>query len=228
LADLTEPVDSVTVEPMETFGLAYGSIHYSTTLHLHTPISTVLRLDGLADRAHVFVDGVLVGVVDRRDEAHAVPVDLPAGSLEVEILVEATGRVNYGPHLADRKGLTRVRLDHQQLFGWRVRTLELSSVPGLAARAVPDPGDPVVVGPVLHVLGVDVAAAADAFVALPDHGHSRVWLNGFDLGLLRPEGPQRTLYAPGPLWRAGANEILVLSAGPVGDVLLVADTPDLG
>jgi hypothetical protein len=223
-----EPVETITVEPMETFGQAYGSIHYATTLNLHTPISSVLRLDGLADRAHVFVDGLLVAVVDRRDEAHMVPVDLAAGSVEVEILVEAMGRVNYGPHLADRKGLTGVRLDHQQLFGWRVRTLELSSVPALAARSVPDPGDPIAVGPVLRVLAVDVAAPADAFLALPDHGHSRVWLNGFDLGLLRPEGPQRTLYAPGPLWRAGANEVLLLSAGDLGDLLLLTDIPDLG
>ena len=228
LAELAEPVETVTVEPMETFGQAYGSIHYSTTLNLHTAISTVLRLDGLADLSHVFADGVLVGVVDRRDETHAVPVDLPAGSVEIEVLVEATGRVNYGPHLADRKGLTGVRLDHQQLFGWRARTLELAAVPALASRAVADPADPGVVGPVLHVLGVDVGSPADAFVALPGHGHSRVWLNGFDLGLLRPEGPQRTLYAPGPLWRAGANEILVLSAGQVGDLLLLTDTPDLG
>jgi hypothetical protein len=223
-----EPVETVTVEPMETFGQAYGSIHYATTLNLHTPISSVLRLDGLADRAHVFVDRTLVGMVDRRDADHTLPVDLPAGSVEVEILVEATGRVNYGPHLADRKGLSGVRLDHQQLFGWRVRTLELSSLPELAPRAVPDPGDPLVVGPVLRVVGVDVAAPADAFLALPDHGHSRVWLNGFDLGLLRPEGPQRTLYAPGPLWRTGANEVLVLSAGELGDLLVIADTPDLG
>jgi beta-galactosidase len=84
------------------------------------------------------------------------------------------------------------------------------------------------VGPVLHVLGLDVGTPADAFVALPEHGHSRVWLNGFDLGLLRPGGPQRTLYAPGPLWRTGANEILVLSGGRVGDHLLLTDIPDLG
>jgi hypothetical protein len=228
MTELAEPVESVTVEPMETFGQAYGSIHYATALNLHTPISTVLRLDGLADRAHVFVDGVLVDVVDRRDETHALQVELPSGSVEVEVLVEATGRVNYGPHLADRKGLTGVRLDHQQLFGWRVRTLELASMPALAVHAMVDPPDPIVVGPVLHRLEIDVASATDAFLALPGHGPSRVWLNAFDLGLLKPEGPQHTLYAPAPLWRTGANEVLVLSAGTVGDLLLLTDTPDLG
>jgi beta-galactosidase len=228
MAPLFEPVESVTVEPMERFGQAYGSIHYATTLNLVTPISAELGLDGLADRAHVFVGGTLVGIVDRRDAHHALAIDLPVGSVVIEVLVEAAGRVNYGPELADRKGLTGVRLGQQHLFGWRVRTLELARIPALASRVGIGPPDPATVGPVLHALTVTAPAAADAFVALPGHGHSRVWLNGFDLGLLMPEGPQRTLYAPGPLWREGDNDLLVLSAGTVGDVLLVTDTPDLG
>jgi beta-galactosidase len=37
-----------------------------------------------------------------------------------------------------------------------------------------------------------------------------VWFNGFLLGRYWRRGPQRTLYVPAPLVRAGANDIVVL------------------
>ncbi len=38
-----------------------------------------------------------------------------------------------------------------------------------------------------------------------------MWVNGFNLGWYWPlKGPQMTTYVPGPLLRAGANEIVVL------------------
>ena len=41
------------------------------------------------------------------------------------ILVEAMGRVNYGPELHDRKGVRQIRLNNQVLFNWDVYTLPL-------------------------------------------------------------------------------------------------------
>jgi beta-galactosidase len=55
-----------------------------------------------------------------------------------------------------------------------------------------------------------------------------VWLNGFALGRYWEVGPQRTLYAPGPLWRAGRNEVTVLELHSPGSTLDVCDAPDLG
>jgi beta-galactosidase len=55
-----------------------------------------------------------------------------------------------------------------------------------------------------------------------------VWLNGFALGRYRAQGPQLTLYAPAPLWRAGRNEIVVLELHRPGPVLELRDRSDLG
>jgi beta-galactosidase len=50
-----------------------------------------------------------------------------------------------------------------------------------------------------------------------------VWVNGFCLGRYWSLGPQRSLYLPWPLLRAGRNELVVLElddvAEPVVDVL---------
>nr|WP_314247751.1 hypothetical protein [Streptomyces sp. DSM 40907] len=62
-------------------------------------------------------------------------------------------------------------------------------------------------------------------------GTGLLWLNGFLLGHYdTPRGPQRTFYAPGPLWHDGAdgNEIIVLELERPGTELPLRDRPDLG
>ena len=52
---------------------------------------------------------------------------------------------------------------------------------------------------------------ADTFLDMAGWGKGLVWVNGFNLGWYWPLlGPQMTTYIPGPLLRAGANEIVLL------------------
>jgi beta-galactosidase len=75
---------------------------------------------------------------------------------------------------------------------------------------------------------VAVASPADGFVALPGWEKGIVWLNGFNLGRYWKVGPQQTLYAPKPLWRAGVNEIVVLELHQAGTAIEVRPEADLG
>ncbi|MFJ6934440.1 beta-galactosidase family protein [Streptomyces sp. NPDC101132] len=210
-------------EPMEAFGQNLGLIHYRT--RLRGPLGGAeLRVDGLADRALVFLDGQPLGVLERDRPEEALPVAVPEGGAVLELLVENMGRINYGPLLADRKGITGgVRLDNQYQFGWEVRPLPLADLSGLEFGA---PG--AVAGPAFHRLELDVAAPADGFLALPGWTKGAVWLNGFHLGRYWDRGPQRTLYAPAPLWRAGVNELVVLELHERGTQVELRDRPDLG
>jgi beta-galactosidase len=86
-------------------------------------------------------------------------------------------------------------------------------------------------GPAFHRAIVELPTQADAFLAVPGSDRTLVWLNGFLLGRLRTEkGPQRTLYAPAPLWQAGDNEVLVLDLAGAAVPLAVElrSAPDLG
>ncbi|MFD9099955.1 beta-galactosidase family protein [Streptomyces virginiae] len=217
-------------EPMERLGQSHGLIHYRTTVTGPRP-AMPLRIDGLGDRAYAFADGVPLGVLDRNapDEGP----DLPVGDAGVvlDVLVRAQGRVNYGPLLDDRKGIWRgVRHGHQQLFEWEIRPLPLTDLSGLDwSAADPRPEGP---GgrPAFHRFTHTAAhGPADGFVDMSGWGTGLLWLNGFLLGHYdTPRGPQRTLYAPGPLWRDGENEIVVLELERPGSRLPLRDRPDLG
>ncbi|WP_406336719.1 glycoside hydrolase family 35 protein [Streptomyces sp. NBC_00203] len=220
---LSKPQHHTEPLTMEEAGQSFGLIHYRTRLRGPLP-ETALRIDGTADRAQLFLDGREIGLLERDRPQESLPVTVPAGGAELDVLVENQGRINYGPLLADRKGITGgVRLDNQYQFGWEIRPLPLDDLSGLEFTAAPA-GD----GPAFHRATVQLDAAADGFIALPGWTKGMVWLNGFALGRYWERGPQRTLYAPGPLWRAGANELVILELHRPGSTVAILDAPDLG
>lgn len=240
LDTLSTPIRLATPVRMEALGQAYGYLHYETVVAapvVGDAVTGTLRFAGLADRAHVFVDGRLVGAVARQDENPSLELRIPAGGASLEVLVENSGRVNYGPYLHDRKGVEQVWFDYQQLFDWQARTLPLDDI-SLVERAIEDSADGASPGSLAEptFVGFDVlvdadpitGAAGDAFIALPGWTRGRVWLNGFNLGAYRAEGPQVTVYAPAPLWVAGRNRLLALELDEVGDAIEIRDLPDLG
>jgi beta-galactosidase len=227
----TEPVRHPAPESIEKLGHPFGLVHYRR--RVEGPARThTLRIEGVRDLAQVFADGRLLGRLERDKPEQTLEIRIPDGGLDLEILVEPLGRVNYGPRLADRKGLIGgVRLDYQFQFGWEHRVLPLDDLSALDARGNQDlaaHGE----GPAFHRATVTLPQPADAFLAVPSTARSLVWLNGFLLGRLWDRGPQITLYAPAPLWRAGENEIVVLALEPVADSqsldVELRDEPDLG
>ncbi|MFE9561883.1 beta-galactosidase family protein [Streptomyces sp. NPDC006487] len=220
---LAKPLHHVEPLTMEEAGQSLGLIHYRTRLRGPLP-EAALRIDGLADRAQVFLDGREIGLLERDEPLAALPVAVPDGGAVLDILVENQGRINYGPLLADRKGIRDgVRLDNQFQFGWEVRPLPLDDLSGLGFGhgALPD-------GPSFHRVTVELDCAADAFIALPGWTKGMVWLNGFALGRFWERGPQKTLYAPGPLWRTGENTLVILELHRSGATVELRDAPDLG
>jgi beta-galactosidase len=176
----------------------------------------VLTFGEVRDRATVFFDGAPVGTLLR--EHHDRALALPAARGELLVLVEDQGRVDYGPRIGEAKGIVGGASVHgEPLTGWEVLPIDLDAVPGLrpAAGSAVRPGEPVA-GPVLLRAEVDVDEPADLFLDTGEWGKGLVWLNGFLLGRYWRRGPQRTLYVPGPVVRAGANELVVLEL----DVLL--------
>jgi beta-galactosidase len=210
----------------EELGHDYGLAVYRT--HVPGPRTTpeLLLVEGLRDRAHVFVDGAPVGVLER-DGLDRIPLSTPPDGSEVTLVVEAMGRVNYGPLLGERKGVTgSVRHGAQFQHGWRIDPLDLMR---LASEALPWDRTADAPGPAFHRGSLRVDEPRDGFLELPSGIKGYLWINGFCLGRYWNRGPQRRLYLPWPLLHQGANEIIVLELdteypGP----LLVRSEPDLG
>ncbi|WP_455361050.1 glycoside hydrolase family 35 protein [Streptomyces sp. SYSU K21746] len=173
-----------------------------------------LSVAGLRDLAVVYVDGVRAGVLDGESAALGAPV---AGPATVELWVESLGRVNYGPRLAESKGITGGILhERQYLHGVRARGLRLDAfedAEAVAKVAFREPAGPTG----LYRGGFEVAGAGDASLRLPGWVRGFVWVNGFCLGRYWAAGPQDALYVPGPALREGGNEVWVLELEGAGE-----------
>ncbi len=217
-AALTVAPSSPTSHPatFEELGLAEGIVVYESTVLLHG--DTTLTLQGLHDRATVFVDGERVATLERDGETSTV-LHGESRSAVIALIVENLGRINYGSKVGEHKGiLGGVLLDRRYAHGWTQRVLPLDNpqpvgMPGTDGFARAE---------------ITVTEPADAWLAFPGGVKGMVWLNGFLLGRYWNVGPQVTLYAPAPLWRAGVNEVRVLDLDQLGHSVEVRQVPELG
>jgi beta-galactosidase len=194
---------SLAPQPMELYDQDYGFILYRKALR--GPLSGFLRLRGLHDRAQVFLDGAPAATLERERGGEFANLDL-SGEARLDILVENMGRVNFGPALLDRKGITGgVTINDQYQFGWEVFPLPLDDLSGLAFSPKRTATFPAFLRGFF-----EVSEPADTFLALPGWTKGVVWLNGFNLGRYWERGPQKTLYIPAPLLKRGQNELIVL------------------
>ncbi|MCK8487953.1 beta-galactosidase [Paenibacillus sp. MBLB2552] len=222
---LSTPVRRACPEPMEKLGQAYGFILYST--RISGPRSEMeLVLQEVRDRALIFVDGVFFGTVERWDP-QGIPLSVPAEGLQLDILVENMGRVNYGPQLRDPKGITSgVRLGYQFLHDWIIRTLPLSDLRDLIFSTENFVDQ---LQPAFYRGNFQVDDPADTFLRLDGWSKGQVFINGFNLGRYWEKGPTQTMYVPAPLLHQGNNELIVFELhGTRKAVVTFVDKPDLG
>ena len=123
--NLPEPQTTDSIQPMEAFDQGWGTILYRTTLPQDVAEGTVLLVDKAHDWAQIFADGKLLGRMDRRRGDNSLQLPALKQGTQLDILVEAMGRVNFDRAIHDRKGITeRVELliddQHQTLKNWQV------------------------------------------------------------------------------------------------------------
>jgi beta-galactosidase len=225
LDSLARPVSAPYPLTMEQLGQNHGLVHYRRDVTVPRR-GAELYLDGLHDRATVIVNGSVLDSFDAQEAERGIPMRHSAEPVRVDIIVENQGRVNYGPRLGEHKGITGVRLGQRYLMGWESRSLPLDRAGFVDHIEFSDRNASA--GGVFARVECDIEEAADGFIALPGWGKGFVWLNGFLLGRYWNIGPQLSLYAPAPLWKDGANEVIVLELEHPGDLVQIMDEPQLG
>jgi beta-galactosidase len=207
---------------MEDLDQAYGYILYRK--HLDGPAAGDLVFDELHDYAQVYLDGKLVGTLDRRLAQNQLHLNVPQVGARLDILVENSGRINFNVAMrGERKGITKqVTLAGKALLGWDIYSLPMTDTAKLPFA--PTPCD----GPCFYRASFHVDTPADTFLDTSAFAKGEVWLNGQALGRIWSIGPQKTLYVPGPWLRPGQNEVVVFDLnGQSGRTLLGRDTPIL-
>ncbi|MBI5834210.1 MAG: beta-galactosidase [Armatimonadetes bacterium] len=220
---LSTPTQSAAPLCMEELGQNFGFVLYRATVTGPREEAEV-HLQEVHDRAQVFLDGEYRGVIWRNGGEEPVNLTIGPGEHHLDILVEGMGRVNYGPLLADRKGITEgIRLGQQFIYGWTHYPLPLDDLSPLTWEPRTDQ-----TGPAFYRGSFSVDKPLDTYVALPGFTKGLVYVNGFNLGRHWAIGPQRTWYVPGPLLRTGRNEVVVLELHEPGESVEFRDTADLG
>jgi beta-galactosidase len=226
LLDAAQALAAVATTEVPTFAEARHDAAFLLHEKHFAAEAGVLTVGEVRDRVHVVVDGVCVGILSR--DLHQRTLAIPAVTGSLRLLVEDQGRVNYGPRLGEDKGIIGgVRLDGRPLTDWTTRAigeadlLAIGTGAGAAAPAIP--------GLTFARAEFTAEEAADRFLDTSGLGKGIAWINGFCLGRYWSRGPQRTLYVPGPVLRAGTNEAVLLELdGAPEAVLRFAAEPDLG
>jgi beta-galactosidase len=201
--NLPTPTESKQILSMEDVGQSYGYILYRTNV-AHAQ-SGQLEIDELHSYAQIYIDGQLAGTLDRRLNQSALPIQVTHDNARLDILVENTGRVNFGhqfPH--ERAGIT-----HQVLFAgnvltdWQIYSLSMQNVDALTYAA--DKCN----GACFYQATFEVDGPADTYFDTESLGKGEVFVNGRPLGRFWNVGPQGALYLPAPWLKKGGNQIVV-------------------
>jgi beta-galactosidase len=200
---LPDAIESTQPLTMEDIGQNYGYILYRTTLKAAGDGD--LALDQLHSYARVYLDGALVGSLDRRLGKMSLPLHVANAGQQLDILVENSGRVNFSIVLrGERAGITKeVLWRGQPVEGWSIYPLPMQTADKIEF------GNEPCTGPCFERGHFTLAKTGDTFLDVRPLGKGAVWINGHALGRFWDIGPQQTLYVPGVWLKEGENEIVV-------------------
>ena len=228
---------------MEKLGQSFGFINYTKVVSSDSSKMSDLTIHGCNDRASVYINSKLQGLVLRvhYDSDQSLNVSLPKGDSALTILVENMGRINYGSHINDKKGIVGgVTLDGKPLTGlWKSQPLPLNNTDMIIykpitidiAHTLPDSA-------VFYSFTFKISGTAnDTFLDVTNWTKGVAYVNGFNIGRYWPHrGPQKTLYVPSSVLKSNSDNMLVLfevDAAPCrADVnkcmVMFTDTPNIG
>ncbi|CAH0129346.1 MULTISPECIES: beta-galactosidase family protein [unclassified Pedobacter] len=189
----------------EALNQPYGFVLYSSTIKGGR--KGVIKISELRDYGLVYINKKLVGVLDRRLYQDSLIVNLPAGNVQLDILVENMGRINFGPYLLkNNKGITKsVTFNGTEIKSWKMYPLPFDKID--AQKTQPKVNSQSAAA--LKSASFNLTKVADTYLDMRKWGKGVVWVNGHNLGKYWGIGPQQTIYLPAEWLKKGKNEIVV-------------------
>lgn len=203
----------------------YGYILYRSNVGKARTLAKA-KLADCDDRAQVFVNGKHIVTQYKETMGENIPLTFPKESDNImDILVENTGRINYGASLVSpkqRKGIKGgVMLDLHFHAGWDHYCLDMSDISKVDFTKGYEENTPA-----FYEYTFNSDEMGDTFIHLPNFGKGCAFINGFNLGKFWEVGPTHYLYIPAPLLKHGENKIVIFETeGKYQDSLLLSDKP---
>lgn len=215
--NLPKAKESETVKSMEFFDQGWGSIMYRTKLEASDKEQTLIITEA-HDWTQVFIDGEKIATLSRLKGEGSVKLPPVKEGAQLDILVEAMGRMNFGKGIYDWKGITKkVELQSRdgikELRNWQVYNIPVDYEFAKAKQYKKQ--DNPSKHPAYYRGTFKLDKVGDTFFDMTNWSKGLVWVNGHAIGRFWEIGPQQTLYMPGCWLKEGENEIIILDmAGP--------------
>jgi beta-galactosidase len=199
----------------------YGFMLYTTVDDIYPKTSPVtLAIEGLHDRATVFWNKQVVGIMTRGQYKNISFEVADSSKGTIDILVENMGRLNYGSDINDRKGiLDGVYLNGNEIIHWKSSSVPLNNTDILQFVAVGGSVPPKVCVFYRASFTIDSSSPIrDTFIQTTGWVKGVVFVNGINIGRYwTPKGPQLTLYIPANALKSGTNEVILfeIDSAPV-------------
>lgn len=223
LNNISKPIKSEIPKNMEKYGIGYGYIAYETVLNREY-IGAVLSLESLGDRAHVYLNHNLIGILYINEDL-SIKINAQKGDT-LTILCENMGRANFGPKMMRKKGIAgRCLIDGKIHFNWNVYPLPMDNLSNLdfSENQFNEKTG-------FYKGSVDIDEPYDTFLKLENFKKGFVTINGFNIGRYWEIGPQKTLYVPKSILQKGENEFIVFESDGLKGIpqIELCDIHDLG
>lgn len=206
--NLAQVETSLYPKRMEELGQHTGYLLYETDVEMDAPEERLRIIDG-RDRAQVYVNDRHLATQYQTEIGKDL---LIAGdekeSVNLKILLENMGRVNYGHKLladSQRKGIrTGVCVDLHFHLQWKQYPLELQDLSRLDFSKEWQEN-----APAFYRFDFRLDCVYDTYIDMMGYGKGAVLVNGHNLGRFWEVGPTTSLYVPHGFLKEGDNTIIV-------------------
>lgn len=210
--NLPQAKESEVVRSMEFFDQGWGSILYRTKLNASDEEQTLIITEA-HDWTQVFLDGKKIATLSRLKGEGTVKLPKVKEGAQLDILVEAMGRMNFGKGIYDWKGITeKVELESKsgikELKGWQIYNIPVDYEFAKNKQYKKEPNT--AKHPAYYKGTFTLDKVGDTFFDMTNWSKGMVWINGHAIGRFWEIGPQQTLYMPGCWLKKGENEIIIL------------------
>ncbi|MFC3928172.1 glycoside hydrolase family 35 protein [Streptococcus caprae] len=226
LENVSDCVSGFYPKNMEELGQSTGYIYYKTEIQRDvTDKPEKFRIIDARDRVQLYADQVLKATQYQHDIGTEIFFDIDKESIELSVLVENMGRVNYGSKLTaptQKKGLGRgLMVDLHYIGNWEICPLPLDNVEGLDFSQEWADNQPA-----FYRFELEVDEPSDTYLDMTGFGKGVVFVNNVNIGRYWDRGPIVTLYLPKGYLKKGVNEIVVFETeGCYREYLELSDRP---